>query len=409
VAFFPDSYQEVNGVANTSRRLAAFARDRSHPFLCVHAGQETRTIDESPTMTRVELNRGRMSFGLERDLRFDLRFWRHLGAARAQVEAFGADLIHITGPSDVGMLGAYLAHVLRLPLVASWHTNLHDFAERRLAQRLGWLPAAYRHKVSQAAGRRALRLVLAFYRIARVHLAPNDELAEMLRARVGRPVFLMTRGVDASLFTPARRRRTTGEFRVGYVGRLSPEKDVRLLAALEAALARDGAAPFRIVVVGDGSERPWLEARLSRAEFTGVLEGTTLAEAYANLDVLVFPSETDTYGNVVLEALASGVPAIVTPRGGPRLLVDDGVSGFVAKGAAGFADAVLTLMRDPARHAVMRTAARLRGEAASWDRVFEAVYAAYGVCLSAHRGRAAAPGSPRGPMPSPARLATRRL
>jgi hypothetical protein len=88
---------------------------------------------------------------------------------------------------------------------------------------------------------------------------------------------------------------------------------------------------FRFQISGSGSERAWLERHLPRAEFTGVLSGEALAAAYANMDVFAFPSHTDTFGNVVQEALASGVPAVVTASGGPRFIVRDGVSGFVAE------------------------------------------------------------------------------
>jgi glycosyltransferase involved in cell wall biosynthesis len=385
VAYFPDSLTEVNGVARTSQQLVSFATERALPFLCVHAGSASRTRHPSATVTRVELRRGRMSCGLERDLRFDLALWRYTGAVRAQVDAFGPDLIHITGPSDVGQLGAYLAYTMGVPLVASWHTNLHDFAESRLASALRWAPAGIRRGLPAAAGRHSLTLLIDFYKMARVLLAPNEELAGLLRRATNRPVHLMTRGVDTRLFTPLRRNRGDTDFVIGYVGRLSPEKNVRLLAALEAALVTRGAPPFRFVIVGDGSERAWLEPRMPRAEFPGVLTGEALARAYANLDVFVFPSTTDTYGNVVQEACASGVPVIVTSSGGPRFLVREGVTGFVRDDVEGQLEVVLEIMRNPARAAAMRIAARESARQASWPRVFERVYDAYDECVRGHR------------------------
>jgi glycosyltransferase involved in cell wall biosynthesis len=121
-----------------------------------------------------------------------------------------------------------------------------------------------------------------------------------------------------------------------------------------------------------------LRRELRHADFTGVLRGEALATAYANMDALVFPSHTDTFGNVVLEALASGVPAVVTPDGGPKFIVRDGETGFVAPDE-GFAAAVATLVRDRARLAEMRAAARAYALGCSWDAVFSRVYAAYGV------------------------------
>jgi glycosyltransferase involved in cell wall biosynthesis len=119
---------------------------------------------------------------------------------------------------------------------------------------------------------------------------------------------------------------------------------------------------------------------LPRAEFTGVLKGEALAEAYANMDLFIFPSHTDTFGNVVLEALASGVPAIVTPDGGPATIVRDSETGRVVPDAK-FADAIAGALADPARHAQMRLAARSYALTMSWDSVFEGVYAAYETML----------------------------
>jgi glycosyltransferase involved in cell wall biosynthesis len=188
----------------------------------------------------------------------------------------------------------------------------------------------------------------------------------------------MPRGVDAELFHPAKRHRTPEDRDqvLGFVGRLSIEKNVALLAQVQEELERMGHKSFRFLVVGHGAEEGWLRERLRRADFPGVLRGEELAAAYANMDLLVFPSHTDTFGNVVLEALASGVPAIVTPDGGPCTIVRDGETGRIVPDAE-FATAVAEVLGDPGRHAAMRQAARAYALTASWDSVFEGVYAAY--------------------------------
>ena len=114
---------------------------------------------------------------------------------------------------------------------------------------------------------------------------------------------------------------------LGFCGRLSIEKNVFLLARIRTELMERGITNFRFLIIGHGKEEGWLRQHLPNAEFTGVLRGHDLARAYANMDLFVFPSHTDTFGNVVLEALASGVPAIVTPDGGPRYIVKDGETG----------------------------------------------------------------------------------
>jgi len=129
---------------------------------------------------------------------------------------------------------------------------------------------------------------------------------------------------------------------------------------------------------------------LPGAEFTGVLKGPALSEAYANMDLLVFPSHTDTFGNVVLEALASGVPSIVTPDGGPPTIIRDGETGRIATDEE-FASAVAGVIRNPDKHAAMRVAARTYALTMSWDAVFEGVYSAYETILNPERNHSGTP------------------
>ena len=187
----------------------------------------------------------------------------------------------------------------------------------------------------------------------------------------------MLRGVDTESFSPRKRTVSDGVFRFGFVGRLRAEKNVRLLADLEKELLKAGKTNFKFLIVGEGNEREWLENNLKNAEFTGFLEGEQLSEAYANMDVFVFPSETDAFGNVVQEANASGVPSIVTNHGGPKFIVKHGETGFVAENADEFVKFSLELMENPEKHGKMKSAAREFALSRSWDAVFESIYDAY--------------------------------
>ncbi len=375
VAFFTDSYLETNGVARTSRALIAYARRYDLPLLCVHGGAVSRTIDQGP-VTRLELARGPIGFGLEHDLRFDLLFWRHGRRAAAALRRFAPDLVHITGPGDVGQIGAYLAHKARLPIVGSWHTNLHEFAGRRALERLSWIGAGA-PPVASWIERQVLALTLQFYRIPRVILAPNTDLVSLLTARTAKKVHLMGRGVNTDLFNPACRTRRDAGVHVGFVGRLSAEKGVRVLPAIEERLREGGAGDFRLIVVGEGSERPWLERHLRQAEFRGLLHGKDLARAYADLDLFVFPSETDTFGLVLLEAMASGVPVVAVRRGGPGFVVRPGVSGVLVERQEDLPQATLALVRDRALREQLRRGARAQAEASSWDALGRRLYDIY--------------------------------
>ncbi len=385
VAFFTDSFHEVNGVAHTSRHFDAFARRRGLPFLNVHAGPATRLTEDGPVWT-LELKRSPVGFGLEHDMSFDLIFLRYRKMVTEHLKKFGAELVHITGPSDVGMMGALIAHQLGIPLVASWHTNIHEFGARRLAKTLDFAPRKISQSITSFVEHQViLALSMRYYALARVLLAPNLELVELLRRSTGKPSFLMQRGVDTVLFSPEKRERSDDVLNVGFVGRLSPEKSVRVLREVALALQGAGIDRFRISVIGDGHERGWLESNVPNVELAGLLYGEDLARAYANMDLFAFPSHTDTFGNVVLESLASGVPAVVTSSGGPKYIVMDGVTGFVAADHEHFLDRVVTLAKDGDLRESMRIRARDFALCRYWNRIFDQVYDAYEYCLRTKR------------------------
>jgi glycosyltransferase involved in cell wall biosynthesis len=386
VAYLPDSFHEVNGVAHTSRNFVAYAERHGLPFLCVRAGGRATAFEQTGELSSLELGRSKVSVRMEKDLEFDTIFWRHAGTIRRELERFRPDVIHITGPSELGMFGAYFAWELGVPLAASWHTNLHEYAARRM----GWLTRHLSERQGATTERGveggALWTTSQFYKLANVLFAPNDELCRMLELTTGRPCYLMQRGVDTELFSPSHRTRPENDGKVvlGYVGRLSIEKNVALLARVERELTAMGVKGVRFLIVGHGSEEAALRRELPQAEFAGVLRGAALAKAYANMDVLVFPSHTDTFGNVVLEALASGVPAVVTGDGGPKYIVRDHETGFVTVDDR-FAETIGELVQDRVRLDVMRLRAREYALGCSWDAVFDRVYVGYEAALPMDR------------------------
>lgn len=382
VAYFPDSFHEINGVAHTSRHFEAFARRRNLPFLCVRAGNRSPRVMTEGNLTTLELRRGFLSVGLDKDLSFDPGFMRHLPLIVRTLRAFRPDIIHITGPSENGMLAAILANHLYVPMAASWHTNVHEYAARRADWFLRLIPRDRKPAAETGIERLSLLSSAKFYSLARILYAPNPGLCVLLEKETHRPCRLMQRGVDTALFSPEKRdrNRDDGKFVLGFVGRLSIEKNVALLADVHRRLVARGFTNFRFLIVGQGAEEAWLRQNLPGAEFAGVLRGEALSRAYANMDLFVFPSHTDTFGNVVLEAMASGAPAIVTRDGGPASIVRDGITGCV-RDDEHFADAVESILTDPSRHEAMRNAARQDALKASWDAVFERVYEGYAEVL----------------------------
>ena len=335
-----------------------------------------KTVGDS-IIRPVELQRGPAAFPVEKDMAFDPLFLRHLQLVRKEMVKFRPDVVHITGPSDVGILGATLALQMRIPVVASWHTNLHEFGARRLEKALDFLPRCPVSGIGSAAEATMLAACALYYRLGSVLLAPNQELIEMLRKRTGKPVFLMRRGIDTTVFNPSKRTRQDSRLVFGYVGRITSEKGVRVLVDVERALQAAGVADYEFQIIGHGGETDWLRQNLRNAVFPGVLKGEALSQAYANMDVFLFPSRTDTFGNVILESLASGVPAIVTDGGGPKFLVHEGKTGFIASSDAHFAGAALRIALAPDLLAGMRAAARDYALRQSWDSVFQDVYRAY--------------------------------
>ncbi|MBN1567615.1 MAG: glycosyltransferase [Acidobacteria bacterium] len=382
IALFACTYDEVDGVANTVRHFERYAAMRNLPLLLIHGGFDDRDL-QIGTVRRMEFRRKFPKFAVDKKHDFDLLFWRYYERAESALREYRPDIIHITGPSDVGLMGALLAHRLKIPLAASWHTNLHEYAEQRAKRLLAGLPGGLREVFGAKIRQMSLVALARFYHIPRILFAPNHELMDLLQRLTGKQCHLMSRGVDTKLFSPARRVRREAPFTIGYVGRITVEKSVGRLIDLEQELLNSGIADFRFMIVGQGALEPHLREKLTRADFTGVLHGEKLAEAYAGMDAFVFPSRTDTFGNVVLEALASGVPAIVSDSGGPRFIVRHEETGFVVSRSRDFSRYLSELMANPEMRQSMSLAARNYALSQSWDAVFDRLFGKYSQMLTA--------------------------
>jgi len=376
---FCDSFHELNGVGTVSREFAAFAQKAELPFCCIHSGPKTK-VSQRGLMTCIELKRG-FTFPLDKDLFCDPFLSRYRNYVMRQLREFRPDLIQITGPGDMGVLGFWISNLMGVPLAASWHTNLHEYASRRVYRYLGAAPSGLRDWAAAAAEHHSLRALTAYYRLAHFVLAPNAAMVKLIGDLTGRPAYKMRHGVDISRFSACRRTgRQTGnrKFRIGWVGRLTPEKNVRVFAEIERQLVSAGQRDFELLLVGDGSERSWLRKHLQFAVMPGSLKGSALADAFASMDAFVFPSRTDTFGLVILEAMASGVPVVLSSEAGARIGISHGVEGFVSDN---FAEGLLDLMRSKALRERMGQAAECFAKAQTWDGVFEDLYRTYEVAL----------------------------
>ncbi len=285
------------------------------------------------------------------------------------------DAIHVCSPGPVGVAGALIARALSLPLIGSYHTELASYARLRSG-------------APQLAEAMAMT-VGAFYNACDVVLSPSPASDRALAAMGTEPgrVLRWDRGVDTARFDPSLRTAGLlgeGTINVLYAGRLTREKGAELLVE-SFLLARSREPRLQLVLAGGGPERALLEERLgSAARFLGWLEGEDLARAYASADMFLFPSATDTFGQVILEAQASGLPVIAVAEGGPCSLIEHGVDGFLCPADAGvLADALLELAASPLLAARLARGALQTVRGRTWEGTLERLAAGYWRALGA--------------------------
>jgi phosphatidylinositol alpha 1,6-mannosyltransferase len=278
-------------------------------------------------------------------------------AARLQalLRDFRADVVHLASPFVLGWQGIAAADALRIPTVAVYQTDVVAYAEKY------GMPAATSIVASH---------LTRLHRRATLTLAPSSASMRQLEDLGVDRVRRWGRGVDAERFAPERRNETWrralvphGEVVVGYVGRLAPEKQVDDLRVL-------GALPgVRLVIVGDGPSRAALERMLPDAVFTGHLAGLELAEVMAGFDVFVHPGESETFGQTIQEALASGVPVVATGVGGPLDLVRSSIDGWLYRPGDldDLRDRVADLVGDAAKRRAFALAAREGVRGRTWE------------------------------------------
>jgi glycosyltransferase involved in cell wall biosynthesis len=314
VAIVTETYPpEVNGVAMTIGRLAEGLVARGHRACIVRPRQpdEPEAPPEDQTLVPG------LPIPRYPQLRFGLPAPQHLRSTWLQQLP---DVIHIATEGPLGLSALAVARQLAIPVLSTFHTNFHSYSRH---YGIGWLQGRIESYLRWFHNRTAATLV------------PTSALAEELTARGFRNVGVLSRGVDTALFNPRHRstalRESWGagpdDLVVLIVGRLAPEKNLGLALEAFAALQRQRPAA-RMVVVGDGPLREPLSRRQPGCRFTGVKQGEELAAHYASADLFLFPSLTETFGNVVCEALASGLPVVAFDSAAAGSLVMSGRNGM---------------------------------------------------------------------------------
>jgi phosphatidylinositol alpha 1,6-mannosyltransferase len=357
IVFFTESlFPLVDGVSHTLGHLFAALQN---------AGIEFRVYapfvppPDIPWQTRVRRVRS-ITFPLYRDYRVSVPGGRRVAA---EIDDFQPDIVHVVSPTPMAVWAQAYARSRGIPVVATFHTHFVAYfpyyGVARL-EKLGW------------------SILRWFYGRTAATFAPTSSIVDELLAQGIPNVRLWSRGVDARHFSPVWRDDSL-RARLGVdertplvlmVSRLVKEKDLADLVEMDEALRRRGLG-YRLALVGDGPMRRRLMRALPHAHFAGHQAGAALARWYASGDIFVFPSTTETFANVVQEAMASGLPAVVVDRGGPQAVIEPDRSGLVARAndPAHLADQVQRLIEDRELRTALGRAARQRATERSWDAV----------------------------------------
>ncbi len=358
IAYVTETYPpELNGVSLTVERTVRDLRERGHAVQLVRPRQPGEAVRRDG---HEWLSRG-YPIPMYPDLRYGLAF---ASALRRSFSAGRVELVHVATPGPLCWAAASAARQLGLAITSDFRTNFHQYSRY---YRLGFAAIA------------VLGLLRRFHNQSVTTFVPTRAMRAELAAAGFERLAVVGRGVDTERFTPARRsdalRAAWGAAPVDrvllVVGRVAAEKNIGLaLRAFDAARAAN--STLRMVVVGDGPLRAKLEAAHPNVRFVGNQRGDALAAHYASADAFLFASLSDTFGNVTLEALASGLPVLAFNVAAAAEHVVDGQSGVLieADDEAAFVAAASTLVRQPTdRLAAMRAAARAAANSAQWSQV----------------------------------------
>ncbi|MDF2722375.1 MAG: glycosyl transferase [Paenibacillus sp.] len=358
IALFSDTYwPQVNGVAMTLKRLTDELERRN--IECRIFVPRSTQDGLYPDYVQSFFS---MPFALYPECRLALPSYRSIAK---QLQQFQPDLIHLATPVNMGLCGLYYARKNGIPHVASYHTHFDrylDYYHLQFAAPLIW------------------RYIRWFHQSCSATFVPSEETARQLQEQGIERVELWKRGVDCKLFHPERKTNAirekygiTERYVLLYAGRLALEKDLDILLAAINRLPDALRSQAHWIIAGDGPLLGELRQQApSNVTFTGYMKGESLAELYASADLFVFPSSTETFGNVVLEALASGIPAIGVASGGVQEIIRHGKTGLLCqpRDADSFSAAIAHMLDHPDLLAAWGQEGRSYALTQSWEAIF---------------------------------------
>jgi glycosyltransferase involved in cell wall biosynthesis len=320
IALFTDTLHEINGVAITIKRLIAAAKKKGIELVVITSSKEETSFKNS-IMTFKSIG----DFALPEYPELKLHFPPLLDVID-YFEREGFTRIHASTPGTMGLVSLFISKLMDIPISGTYHTDIPQYV-RSLTNDVFLENIAWNY-------------MIWFYNLMEEVMVPSSSTRKQLidKGLVAEKTRPLPRWVDTEMFSPVKNNpcfyekyRLNGGIKFIYVGRVSKEKNLGLLSYAFREIT-DSGSDGNLIIVGDGPYRNEMEQELKGypAVFTGFLSGEELSTAYASADVFVFPSTTDTFGNVVLEAQASGLPVIVSDEGGPKELMKDGITGIVA-------------------------------------------------------------------------------
>ncbi|MDA5194183.1 glycosyltransferase family 4 protein [Govanella unica] len=385
VALFSGNYNYIKDGANQAlNRLVAGLESQGAAVRIYSPTSSTPAFEPAGTLISVPS----ISIPRRREYRLALGMPGHI---RDDIIQFSPNIFHVSAPDLLGYQALTLAEKMLVPAVASVHTRFETYLRYyHLGLFENLLKSYFRH---------------FYHRCVQIY-APSESMAEALRdEHMAKDIQIWGRGVDSSLYAPARRdmawRRSLGiadtDIVIAFVGRLVLEKGLGVFCKVIKRLEHLGIT-HKVLIIGDGPERKWFEASLPQAIFTGFLTGEKLARAFASSDIFFNPSQTETFGNVTLEAMASGLPTVGLQATGSSSLIIHDKTGFLC--AADDLEDMTTTLARLVQNADLRDrfgkAARAISLGQSWDQILFTLFQNY-ITVVANTTRARQDTAPTAP------------
>ncbi|WP_332694336.1 glycosyltransferase family 4 protein [Halalkalibacter lacteus] len=371
IAIFSDTYvPEINGVARTLKRYTDYLEKQGIEYR-LFVPESSTPVPAVPQVQRLTS----IPFLLYPECRLALPNPLHI---KQSLDEFKPTLIHIATPFNLGLYGIHYGKKHHIPMIASYHTHFDDyleyyhlsFFEKWIWKYMNWFHRSF----------------------VKVYVPSQSTKEKLLSKNIHDEIELWGRGVNHQIYSPTKRSSVffKEKFQIHeknillYVGRIAPEKDIHIVLETFHSLPEHIKKETHLVIVGDGPLfRLLSDKQHSNITWTGFMEGEQLAQIYASSDLFLFPSPTETFGNVVLEALSSGLPIIGANAGGVQHLVNNGVTGFLCepKNIEEFVQQTSLLLENPSLRSKFSIEAREFAQTLSWNEIFAQLIESFGDVL----------------------------